>query len=74
MTAFTGVVAYGFWGLRTRKIPLSLYLMHLRVVSQGLAIGTLSVGMCYMLGKRVYRRLTHEEENNSLENALEKQT
>ena len=61
MTVFTGVVGYGLYGLRRRQIPLSMYLMQLRVASQGLCIGVLSLGLAYTLGKRVYGLATGKD-------------
>ncbi|CAG2180419.1 unnamed protein product [Oppiella nova] len=55
MTGFTGAVLYGAYRFKYRgDMPVSLYLIQLRVAAQGMAVGTLTLGMVYMLGKRLY--------------------
>jgi len=61
IVVFIGMVGYGLYGIRSRQIPMSMYLMHLRVASQGLCIGILSLGMAYHLGKRLYAMYTKAE-------------
>lgn len=54
---FFGTVGYGLWNIRKRgNMPLSLYIIHYRVVAQGLAISCFTVGMSAMLAKKLYNR------------------
>ncbi|CAG2109952.1 unnamed protein product [Medioppia subpectinata] len=56
MTGFTAAVLYGAYRFKYRPhdMPISLYLIQLRVAAQGVAVGSLTIGMIYMLGKRAY--------------------
>ena len=55
MTGFACSVLYGAYRFKYRgDMPVSLYLIHLRVGAQGVAVGSLTIGMVYMLGKRLY--------------------
>lgn len=48
-------VTYGFWNIKKRgNLPLSLYLIHMRVGAQGMVVGTLALGVTYGLAKRLY--------------------
>jgi hypothetical protein len=44
---------------------MSLYLIHLRMASQGFAVGVLGIGMSIALGKKMYHRLTDKPETRS---------
>ncbi|XP_076244769.1 HIG1 domain family member 1C-like [Calliopsis andreniformis] len=48
---FAVVGGIGIHKWKTRKIPISLFLIQLRVAAQGTAIGFLSLGMAYHLFK-----------------------
>ncbi len=66
MSGFTLAVLYGAYRFKYRgDMPISLYLIHLRVGAQGVAVGSLSIGMIYMLGKRLYDRFYKIENTNS---------
>ncbi|KAI1295650.1 HIG1 domain family member 1A, mitochondrial [Halotydeus destructor] len=55
IVGFSTIVLYGLTGLRKRgSTPLSLYLIQLRVAAQGAAVGTLALGVTYILSKRLY--------------------
>ncbi|XP_054156978.1 HIG1 domain family member 1A, mitochondrial-like [Oppia nitens] len=55
LTGFGCAALYGAYRFKHRgDMPVSLYLIQLRVASQGIAVGTLTLGMVYMLGKRLY--------------------
>jgi len=60
MSGFTMAVLYGAYRFKYRgDMPVSLYLIHLRVGAQGVAVGSLSIGMIYLLGKRLYNRINN---------------
>lgn len=43
---------------------MSMYLMQLRVASQGSAVAILGLGMMYMMGKRIYVKLNPESKED----------
>lgn len=63
LVGFTGIVGYRFRQIRQDraagvKTRLSLQLIHTRLMAQGFVIGTLSLTVCYLLGKRAYESIT----------------
>jgi hypothetical protein len=43
---------------------MSLQLIHTRMYAQGFVLGTLSLGVVYMLGTRIYSHATEQEYKN----------
>ena len=51
----TGVVSAGLYGLKTRKMPLSLYLINLRLSAQGTFVVIMTGGVVYALAKQLFK-------------------
>lgn len=52
MTGFLGVLAYGAYKYKHRgNMSTSMYLMQLRVASQGTVVGCLCIGLIYSMSK-----------------------
>lgn len=49
LTSWCGIVAYGLYGIRSRKQPLAVHLIHTRVFAQGAVVGALSLGVGYKI-------------------------
>lgn len=47
MAGWTGLVGYGLYNIRKRKMPLSVYLIHLRVKAQVFAVGCMTLAVVY---------------------------
>ncbi|CAK8697900.1 HIG1 domain family member 1A, mitochondrial-like [Clavelina lepadiformis] len=56
-----GVVGTGLYGLKNRKMRLSLYLINLRLAAQGTFVGILTGGMAYMLLQRYTKQEAIED-------------
>uniref|UniRef100_H2XS33 HIG1 domain-containing protein n=1 Tax=Ciona intestinalis TaxID=7719 RepID=H2XS33_CIOIN len=52
-TALTGIVGAGLYGLRNRKLRLSLYLINMRLAAQGTFVAIMTVGATVALVNRV---------------------
>lgn len=53
IAGFLGAVALGAYNYKNRgKMSTSMYLMQLRVVSQGTVVGAICFGMLYSMGSR----------------------
>jgi hypothetical protein len=49
MVGWCGVVAYGLYGIKKRKQPLGIHLIHTRVIAQACVVGMLSFGVGYQI-------------------------
>lgn len=62
MTGFFGIAGYGIYNFRNRgKTAAGVYLMQLRVMAQGAAVGTLCLGLIYSM---VDRYVLHKRPNS----------
>jgi len=46
-----GIVAYGIYGIKNRKMKLSNHLIHTRMYAQAFVLGAIAVGVTYRLIK-----------------------
>ncbi|KAG0727131.1 HIG1 domain family member 1A, mitochondrial [Chionoecetes opilio] len=49
LAGLVGLVGYGIYGFRTRKVKMSVYLIHMRVMAQGFVVTCLTAGVGYNL-------------------------
>jgi len=50
-----GAVGYGIYNYRNRgQMSTSVYLMHLRVMAQGMVVGAITIGMGINIGVQLY--------------------
>lgn len=49
MAGWFGVVAYGLYGIKKRKQPLAMHLIHTRVIAQACVVSALSLGVGYKI-------------------------
>ncbi|RXG69937.1 HIG1 domain family member 1A, mitochondrial, partial [Armadillidium vulgare] len=49
LLGLTGIVGYGLYGIRQRKMPMSLYLIQMRVGAQGFVVTCLTLGIAYSM-------------------------
>ena len=52
LVGLTGLVGYGIYGFKARKVKMSVYLIHMRVVAQGCVVMCLTAGVGYNLYMR----------------------
>ena len=75
---FVGLVGYNLLKIAKNrkstgeKLPLSLQLIHTRMYAQGFVIGTLSLGVIYMLSTRIYAMATNQKFNDPFDHSNEK--
>ncbi|XP_037081029.1 HIG1 domain family member 1C-like [Pollicipes pollicipes] len=52
-----GIVGYNLYQLKNKpkEVPLSLYLIHMRVGAQGFVVSCLTLGVCYQMYKEHLR-------------------
>ncbi|XP_076437349.1 HIG1 domain family member 1A, mitochondrial-like [Babylonia areolata] len=52
-----GAVGYGIWGYRNRgKMSTSVYVMHFRVIAQGMVVGAITIGVGINIGIKLWER------------------
>ncbi|KZC04242.1 HIG1 domain family member 1C [Dufourea novaeangliae] len=61
MVGFVAVGGIGAYKWRTRTIPVSLFLIQLRVAAQGTVVGCLTIGMLHQMYKG-YQQMQEKKE------------
>ncbi|KAL8608015.1 hypothetical protein ACOMHN_023831 [Nucella lapillus] len=52
-----GAVSYGIWGYRNRgQMSTSVYIMHFRVIAQGMVVGAITIGIGANVGIKLWER------------------
>lgn len=52
-----GAVAYGVWNYRRRgNMSTSVYIMHFRVIAQGMVVGAITIGMGINISIKLWER------------------
>lgn len=49
LAGLVGLVGYGIYGFKNRKVKMSVYLIHMRVMAQGCVVLCLTAGVGYNL-------------------------
>lgn len=58
MVGWCGVVGFGLYGIKKRKLPLGLHLIETRVIAQACVVSALSLGVAYKLfSEHVYPKM-----------------
>lgn len=52
LAGLVGLVGYGIYGFRSRKVKMSVYLIHMRVMAQGCVVLCLTAGVGYNIYKQ----------------------
>lgn len=55
LAGLVGLVGYGIYGFKNRKVKMSVYLIHFRVMAQGFVVMCLTAGVGY----NIYQQRIH---------------